>query len=1103
MRGRLVPFALAIGVAAVMAVVRPAHAQDLTTGAIAGVVTDKLTGELAVGVTVVVMSPRTRAETTFTEVDGTYRFTGLVPGDGYVVTFYYGDLMVERTGIRVGARRTATVSIALTPEVIIIHGDAPDVDRHSTARGQRFGRGQLTKLPNPGTSFDEAIGATAGSQNDGFGFASSGSSSLENQWVVDGVSTTGLTYGTSGMPVLNDFIEEIEVITGGYNAEYGRATGAVVNAVTRSGSNKLAGSVFAYLRPGVLTAARERTPSQATSIDPQAENALELDTGFELGGPIIKDRAWFWIGVAPQLARTAITRITQRRTDCRVTMDDGSLSTAADERCPTTIPAGYQDGTADVDPRTGFVIYEEVDRSRHVTQDTQLALMGKLNVAISPQHQGQLTLSAQPGRSRGARMLGLVAEQQLASTSLISSGSMKWTSKVNDDRTELEAVVSGFRSATTFGSAGGARDDDRLQVLYFGNLGNWARLGGESQRTLEGCRDNLGGDPYILIANCPDQGAGYAVGGPGGLADDFERRLSAKFGFTHRVRALGSHELKAGADVEQGALLHLRAYSGGALVQNRLGQEIEMWRWVELAPQGGAPASYADRCGDLEAGGDQMCNYLDRGDDAAWVGGETVNWSAYLRDSWQLRPHVTVNVGVRYEEQRLRYADHLRDTVDDQTGQRRGTNAMVLDGMWSPRVGVLYDWTKQARSKLYAHWGRFYESVPMDINERAFGGEVTLRQRFLPAQCGAADEGIGGQDGANCPDATTESPGGGEDLLGGATLIAPDLKAQYMDELVLGAEYELIDDLKLSVNVQHRRLGRVIEDVSVDGAETYVIANPGEWSADAEAALQAQIDAAPDGSDAQRDLRAMLGQYQAIRAFDRPRRDYDAVELQVSRRFTKGLFAQASYTWSKNVGNYPGLLSYDNGQVDPNISSQYDLVELLANREGPLPLDRPHYVKLDGYYTFDLRQAGNATVGVRARALSGTPVDVLARHSTYGASESFLLPRGSRQRTAFETSLDLHADYARPLGKGVTLELFADVFNVANDQGTFSVDEDYTYLSSVNPIVGGTYEDLIWAKSNNEDGIPTADPVVRNPNFGRTAGRYAPLSARLGARLTF
>jgi hypothetical protein len=507
-------------------------------------------------------------------------------------------------------------------------------------------------------------------------------------------------------------------------------------------------------------------------------------------------------------------------------------------------------------------------------------------------------------------------------------------------------------------------------------------------------------------------------------------------------------------------------------------------------------------CRDDERDEVRSCEFLTADDPASRVEGETINWSAYLRDSWRVRPNITINAGLRYEEQRLRYARDLRDSTDPLTGRDLGTNAMVLQNMWAPRLGALYDWTKEGRSKIFGHWGRFYESIPMDINDRSFGGEVS-HQRLWDAgtMCGPGVDGIGGPDGNAC--GATDPDGSDETLIGSGVLVAPGIKPQYLDELLLGADYEIAEDLTLSLSFQNRRLGRVIEDVSVDGAATYVIANPGEWSSAAEADLEAEIARATDDAERNR-LQNELAQYQAIRGFDTPRRDYSALQVEVQRRFSKSLYLQGSYTYSRTEGNFPGLVSYDNGQVDPNISSQYDLIELLANRNGPLPQDRPHYVKLDGYYTFDFKKAGEMTTGIRFRALSGTPVNVLGRHYRYGTSESFLLPRGSLRRNDFETGIDLHVDYARELARGMKASLYADVFNLLNDQGTFSVDDDYTYRSNVNPIVGGTYEDLIFAKEQAlTTGAETNTPIKRNPNFGRIAGRYGPLSVRFGFKLTF
>ena len=351
---------------------------------------------------------------------------------------------------------------------------------------------------------------------------------------------------------------------------------------------------------------------------------------------------------------------------------------------------------------------------------------------------------------------------------------------------------------------------------------------------------------------------------------------------------------------------------------------------------------------------------------------------------------------------------------------------------------------------------------------------------------------------------------GDVDLLGGnGVLIAPGIGPQYMDELIVGGEYELVDDLKVGLSLKRRTMGRVIEDVSVDGAQTYILANPGEFSREQERALENEIE----------DLRAagevaaasskedQLEQFRGIRIFDKPRRDYNAVEVTMTKRLSHSWFMQGSYTYSRNTGNYPGLYSADNGQVDPNITSQYDLIELLANREGPLPQDRPHYFKLDGYYVFKPERIGTITAGGRFRALSGGVYEALGRHATYGAAESFLLPRGAMGRLDPDWSLDAHVGFARKLGRDYEIEVFTDLFNLPTlikTEGVFRVNEVYTF-DVANPIVGGDYEDLIWLKGLGNAGQESTDgsPVTRNRNFANPTVRYNPFFAQIGARLTF
>jgi hypothetical protein len=371
------------------------------------------------------------------------------------------------------------------------------------------------------------------------------------------------------------------------------------------------------------------------------------------------------------------------------------------------------------------------------------------------------------------------------------------------------------------------------------------------------------------------------------------------------------------------------------------------------------------------------------------------------------------------------------------------------------------------------------------------------------------DPRIGGPDGAAC--VTSDAvPDQRQELFGAqGSLVAPGVKGQFIDEWIAGVEYEVIDDLKLGVSLQDRRFGRVLEDVSLDAANTYVVSNPGEWSAEEEEKLEARIAAETDPV-AQARLQRQLEMFKGIRIFDRPRRDYTALQFTMTRRFSKHLYTQASYTYSRTLGNYPGLINYDDNIILPNNSTQYDLIELLANRIGPLPQDRPHYIKLDAYYNFDLKKAGSITTGIRFRALSGVPRNVLAPHYLYGDDQSFLLPRGSLGRTSFEHGLDVHVGYGRKLPRNMEAEIFVDLYNIYNNQGTFAVDNTYAgffklggTVQSANPISGGTFEDVIWAKTIDRDGVESQVPIGRNPNFGNTTSRYSPFYARFGARLTF
>jgi hypothetical protein len=168
---------------------------------------------------------------------------------------------------------------------------------------------------------------------------------------------------------------------------------------------------------------------------------------------------------------------------------------------------------------------------------------------------------------------------------------------------------------------------------------------------------------------------------------------------------------------------------------------------------------------------------------------------------------------------------------------------------------------------------------------------------------------------------------------------------------------------------------------------------------------------------------------------------------------------------------------------------------LLVNRDGPLPNDRPHNLKIQGSYFIPF---GNNTVvlGLAFNGFSGAPIEVLGAHATYGRRETYILPRGSGGRTPFVTQFDFHVSYRRQLSKMFGLEAYWDTFNLFNQAAVIGVDNEYT-TSSVRPIPDGTPSDLINLKTT------AGTTPVLNPNYGHPTAYQAPLSMRFGIRLSF
>jgi outer membrane receptor protein involved in Fe transport len=294
-----------------------AWAQEATTGTIAGQVTDQQSLALP-GVTVTVQSAQ--GEKTFT-TDEQGRFTApfLTPGVYTVRVELQGFKPAEQRNIEVRLGQTAPVNLRMSvggvTETVEVTGTRAVIDPTSTAVGANIDSSMLAKIPVNRTLADTMYLAPSVSSGGGTGRSNpsiSGASGLENQYMVDGVDITNPGYGglgsysivlgSLGTGVTFDFIQEVQVKTGGYDAQYGQATGGVVTVVTKSGTNKLRGTLFGYSQPGSFQnnfrQVTLNTPTRSEAVN-QTEQQTS-DFGAEVGGPILQNRLFYFAAIDPQ-----------------------------------------------------------------------------------------------------------------------------------------------------------------------------------------------------------------------------------------------------------------------------------------------------------------------------------------------------------------------------------------------------------------------------------------------------------------------------------------------------------------------------------------------------------------------------------------------------------------------------------------------------------------------------------------------------------------------------------------------------------------------------------------------------------------------------------
>ncbi|WP_437751948.1 TonB-dependent receptor domain-containing protein [Sorangium sp. So ce1389] len=762
------------------------------SSALVGVVRDALTSAPLPDTRVEVVSTATgMSRTLMTDTTGEFVVAGLPPGL-YVVRAKRGGFRpysVPAFDLR--ARSTNRIDATLLPlelegEEIVVEGRAPSVDVGSSATGVTIAPEFLQRVPlwRPNAkgaasrSFEALAEVAPGVNPDLFGFSISGASSPENQYLVDGFSIREPGQGFIGTPLSAHFLREVNVVTGGFSPEYGRVTGGVISAVTKSGTNELRGSVFSSITPGVLEGVRRPVRREGQTIHTDIALTSVRDIGLDIGGPIVEDRLWYYAGGAVSLTRFDMDRYLNRQVweGNQPQKDDQGFTKVT--KIEGTNRRYYADQS----------VAQAISKLTYQPSESWRAQLVAFGSYVSAGGDGRFAVRPQTGAvevSNIAGTFGALASKVRAS-SFNLAGSL--AAAFMDRHLLLDVQVAGARYHTATLPSDGLGIGKGL-----------ARLPHVIDQRTSPAPHSITEYNEIDVARCPlidvvnDAGevvrqptcpvSEYRRGGTQGIDISTLDRYHARAELTWLTKALGHHVVKAGIDAEITKFDHFIAHPGGVSYREN-GQTYKATRYGYLA------------------GPDQpvFLPSLEMTSRSTAVGG-------FVQDSWSMVPGLVLNLGVRYDSQLL-----------SGSGDRL---AIALHHAWAPRVGAVYDFTRAGRSKVFGSFARYFESIPLYLPDRSFPGDRVLRTFLSTNDCTPLSADPEERICAADPDARWAVSGDAPPQ------VDPSLQPQSLDELILGVEYEVFPGGRVALQYTRRWMNQVIDDMSRDETRTYFIGNPG------------------------------------------------------------------------------------------------------------------------------------------------------------------------------------------------------------------------------------------------------------------------------------
>jgi hypothetical protein len=964
-----------------------------------------------------------------TESTGYYRFANLPPGVYSIEASAKGFKTTKREGLTIEIGHLPTVDLILevgtAAEVVEVSGAAPVIDVTTNTNQTNLTSDTLLDVPH-GYSFQSVIqfapmaraeplsgamggngGALPGSAGNGYsaGFMIGGAADSESSYLVEGQDTEDISGGASRAQVPFDFIQEVQVKSSGIEAAYGGALGGVINVVMKKGSNAYHGSFFGSYESDSL----DGSPNGTLRYDPNptrnSQNEADVQTyvpkkdhfryvqpGFTVGGPIMKDRVWFFAGLEPFYSSTARTV----------------------DFTPSTFPGNSS---------LGKQLFTQDLQQYYGTARIDATLTQKIRVFASWLYQYE--------RESG---VNLPAPDSIASQNYLNSG-IGSESGINSPLTSYSHGLGFSQPNSTYNVGADISLTPKIvsttRFGYFFN--NYHDFGWPTS----GVDLSFSAGPFNSTgALLPDNARNpypTALQVSGGTTTAPHKTGFTEFNaskhdqFNEDVAFFkggwwGTHNLKVGYQFNR--LWNVINQHGNLPLVNVTATPGVAYG-ASTAYGGGQCAALAAFWGTTttSTGPKPNCwgeyGYVTNSDFATVLknpAGAVVpaidhNHALFVQDAWTIGHGLTLNLGLRIEKETLPVPPGI------------GTpNITTISWSWTdklePRLGAAWG-SANGKLKIFGSYGVTNDVMKLLLAQTSFGaqGWDTCNYPLGPDGTSlgftASDlTFIGNAAGRACPTGPSNT---GATFSGGVTPpslidsntkvglientnfrpeepVAPGVKPYRQHEYVAGVDYQVTKDWALEARYDRRRLDHVIEDASLadpSAFEIYTIVNPGQGvnkTLNGYANFLTNLGAAygPGVPAFNGNPATPFGTCTGCPNNPDAVRNYDGIEFRVTKSTSHGWAGMFSYTWSSLWGNYTGLTTTDQidggagGRNSPDTTRAFDEPFYYFNYKGqsangPLPTDRPNALKGNIYYAKPWKGM-NTTIGLFQVAYQGSPV---------------------------------------------------------------------------------------------------------------------------------